>query len=75
MSPKFCEGCKQLDPNGYCGGYQTCAKWRAWFREEWQAIRKAAGLVIERREYKQDKLDELRQELREEYKKERSEGT
>lgn len=71
MSPKCCKECKHLDPKGNCVNHKGCSKWLEWFRREWQGIRKAAGLVIERREYKQDKLEELRQELREEYKEDR----
>ena len=70
MTPKCCQECRHLDKHGNCVHIGNCRKWREWFHREWSDIRKAAALIKERREYKQDKLDELRRELLEE----RSEG-
>lgn len=65
MTPKCCKNCKHLLPSGACAWSQACSEWRKWFSREWNNIRKAAALIKERREYKQDKLDELRREYKE----------
>ena len=49
MSPKFCEKCKYLEPDGGCSHAKSCAKWRRWFEREWRRIRKAAEKIKQNR--------------------------
>ena len=49
MSPKFCEKCKHLRPDGGCHPGVRCSKWRYWFDAEWRRIRKAAEKIKENR--------------------------
>lgn len=45
-APDCCKNCNSLTHEGYCmADFRTCAKWRAWFREEWDKIRRAADLI------------------------------
>jgi Fic family protein len=66
MTPKCCQACPHLTTTGTCDNYTKCGKWLNWFRREWQGIRKAANLIIEKRERRKEKLEELRKELQEE---------
>ena len=62
MTPKCCQECRRMDEKGNCVNHKGRDKWRDWFRKEWAKIRRAAALIIERREYRQDKLEEIRKE-------------
>ena len=66
MTPKCCKNCEHLLPSGACAWSQACAEWRKWFRREWRKIRKAAALITENRERRQEKLEALRREYEEE---------
>ncbi len=43
-----CDACKHLR-NGSCQTYNKCSDWLAWFRYEWNGIRKAAEKLKKRR--------------------------
>lgn len=45
MTPKCCQNCPwHLDPSA-CARYTRCAKWRCWFRGEWNRIQRAASYI------------------------------
>lgn len=66
MTPKCCKECKYNNCKRGCDRYDSCGKWLDWFGREWSGIRKAARLIIEKRELRQVKMEEYCRELREE---------
>lgn len=47
MTPKFCEKCNRLLPDGGCRIYKRCFSWRSWFRKASDGIQKGAEIARE----------------------------
>lgn len=52
MTPKCCEKCTRLSKDGSCKTFKNCAGWRAWFKKQWDEIRRRA---VEIREHERAK--------------------
>ena len=59
MTPRCCQNCEHLGKEGGCVtyGFKKCSKWRSWFRENWEDIRRAAEQIKKKRQKEEPKND------------------
>ena len=52
MTAECCKNCPNTKEGGCKTNYTDCYKWRRWFREEWEGIRRDAQNIIKKRQEK-----------------------